>query len=160
MTAQTIGNALQLGGSVITLGGLAYAWHITSGRLVRLRDGMRDRLIQLRESMDKWFSLGPPTPASASVTIQVPTAMAFATMYPPRVGTPETRLKDLEGEFDALAKKLSAVTDALRTEIDQARIAVLDESKALSDAIRLKDIWPAIAGLLVSIIGIAWQLFG
>ena len=159
---QTLGTALQLVGSTITLGGLVYAWHVTSGRLVQWRDDLRNRLTRLRESMDKWLSAGPPTPAQASFGIHTTIGIGMSTHAEGRVdgGTTEDRLARLEVEIAKLADKLTAATDALRTEIDQARATVLDESKALSDTIRLKDIYPALFGLVVSIAGMSCQLIG
>lgn len=172
MTAQTIGNSLQLAGSIITLGGLAYAWHITTGRITQLLDNARAWLLSFRKSVDQWIVLEPITGSGEFGTMSV----TIGPMTPSGVGhvdngTDEERLARLETENARRAdeirdvqnklskeinQEISKVQDMMRKEIDSA----LEDFKRSSDAIRLKDIWPAMAGLVVSIVGIAWQLFG
>jgi hypothetical protein len=45
---QTAGTAFQLAGSIIALAGLVYAWHVTTGRITRWRDDLRNRLIEAK----------------------------------------------------------------------------------------------------------------
>lgn len=146
---QIFGNALQLAGSIITLGGLIYIWHKTSGRLVQWRDGLKDRLSQLRKSMDIIIT---PGPARMTIKAHAPSIHVSG----PR--TTEDRLKWLEGENARRADEIKEIADALRAEIDKARAEILDESKKLSDAVRLKDVYPAMFGLVVSSAGIICQL--
>lgn len=147
---QTLGNALQLAGSIITLGGLIYVWNKTSGRLQHWLNGLRDGLTQLRKSMDIIITPGP-----ARITIKGHAPTIHTTSGP---RTTEDRLKWLEGENSRRADEIKRLAENLRAEIDAASAAVLDESKRLSDALRLKDVYPAMFGLVVSSAGIICQL--
>lgn len=147
---QTLGNALQLAGSIITLGGLIYIWHKASGRLLQWHAGLRDRLNQLRKSTDIIIT---PGPARVTITAHAPT---IHTTSGPR--TTEDRLRWFEGENSRRTDELKTLAENLRAEIDAAQAAVLDESKKLSDAVRLKDVYPAMFGLVVSSAGIICQL--
>ena len=145
---QTLGTALQLSGSVITLGGLLWAWHVLSGVLTRWRDAVRGWPTRLRDSLAK--SLGRQT--STGGTAQGSYGWtARAAGVTPTTGTPEERISQLEAR---LVEQRVKFTETLRTAIGDAIAAELEESKAL----RLRDIAWAAGGIAVSIIGYACQL--
>ncbi|OMC32013.1 hypothetical protein A5739_11375 [Mycobacterium colombiense] len=152
---QTLGIWLQLAGSVITLGGLLWAWHVASGRISLWRDTMRDRLVRLGESVVARLAPPPPPPTGGFIATTLPkmTTQAFGTVDN---GTDEQRLARLETEN---ARRADEVRE-LRAEIDKARAAALEEFKTSSNAIRVRDIYPAALGILVSIAGTACQLIG
>jgi hypothetical protein len=99
---QTLGTALQLAGSVITFGGLLYAWHIASGRLAQWRDAVKGQLAQLRNSI---ASMGRGTTHQASATLTVQPEFK-AEMELIRGGTMEERIKRLENESNQMMHQL------------------------------------------------------
>jgi hypothetical protein len=149
---QTFGTVLQLSGSVITLGGLVYAWHVASGYLNQLREATRNRWTQLSNSLASFGRQTPPGSVGASLPV---TATTTADMTLKRAGTVEERLERLENEPN-MSSQLARLTSTLRDEIDTAITAERDES----NAIRLKDIYPALFGIVVSMAGLVCQLAG
>jgi hypothetical protein len=156
---QTFGTVLKLAGSIITFGGLLYAWHQVSGRLHQWHDAMSGRASRLRESVAKWLpQRDPQAPIKRSFTLNLEPQFTMEAK-PVQGGTAEERLARLEGEIYTLNHQFTQMTSTLRVEIDDARAAMLEESKTLSDAIRLRDLCPALVGILVSIVGYAVQLY-
>jgi hypothetical protein len=80
---QTFGTVLQLSGSVITMGGLLYAWHVASGYLNQLREATRNRWTQLRNSLASFGRQTPPGSVGASLPV---TATTTADMTLKRAG--------------------------------------------------------------------------
>ncbi len=152
---QTLGTALQLSGSVITFFGLLYAWHTTSGRLGQLRDALGDRLNKLLSSIASLRSAGTAYTGGASATIEVDAKAEGQVTHP---GTPEQRLEQLETWFNTLNNQLREVTPTLRGDMNEAIAAVLKDFQEQSNAIRLRDTYPALAGILISITGYIVQL--
>jgi hypothetical protein len=77
-----------------------------------------------------------------------------------RSGTPDQRITQLENDYNTLLNQLAQQESGLRTEINQAKAAVLQDFQSLSDAIRLKEAYLAVLGIGVSIAGYICQLIG
>jgi hypothetical protein len=79
VAVQALGTWLQLSGSVITLGGLLYAWHKASGALTRLRDTAGNWWRQLLSSIDQWASQSlPQGTAEGSFTLRLDPVVGMA----------------------------------------------------------------------------------
>jgi len=140
---QALGTALQLSGSVVTLGGLLWAWHVLTGYLTRWTDTVRgwpNRLLDLLPS------LGTPTGIAQGAFGWTTTK---ASGVAPTTGTPEERITQLES-------KLASLTATLNAAIDEAIATEREASKSL----RLRDIAWAAGGIAVSIVGYICQLAG
>lgn len=164
----TLSTWLQLFGNVIMLGGLLWAWHKASGRIAQWRAAIGARLTQLRDAIAQLVRNtqtvkpeGIPSGEEFGIHATIGGG-GMSTHIEGNVdgGTPEERLARQEVENAKRADEIRALAHALRTEIDNARAAVLDKSTALSNAVRLRDIYPAAFGLLVSIAGYICQLVG
>jgi hypothetical protein len=155
---QTLGTALQLSGSVITLGGLLWAWHKASGRLNQWRAAIVIRLAQIRHKIQTLRPAGIPSQeAFANLTVQIQLA-ADATLK--RGGPTDDRLTRLENDHNTVLNLLAQQESSLRVEIDQAIADALETIQTDADTVRLRDIYPAVFGILVSITGYICQLIG
>lgn len=157
---QTFGTWLQLSGSAITGLGLLYAWLKVSGRLRRWGVAAGSLVMQLRSAISR--RAGGNTrvdPASAVVTITPSTTVEMTVT---RGGTPDERLRRVENDFQELRDRLDKLPPALRDEVrDEYEGAIadaLEEFSDLTNATRLRDIYPALGGILVSIAGYVCQL--
>ncbi|WP_157680482.1 hypothetical protein [Mycobacterium dioxanotrophicus] len=152
---QSFGIVLQLVGSLVTLGGLFYAWHKASGLLVRLRESALQLWDQFVESVvDRLTPPAPPVdPGTSAGTLPKMTSQAYGHVDG---GTDGERLARLESENAMRAQEIREVHAA----IDKARAAALDELEASSAAVRLADIYPALIGIVISIAGMVCQLVG
>lgn len=153
---QILGTALQLLGIIITGLGLLHAWNTASGRFNEWRNTLRGRLTELRAfvaSRDR----GMTRQASAGLTVQ---AQTEAGAQVTRGGTSDERLRRVEDDYDKLNNQLRQMTSTLRAEIDDAIVTELQRFEALSNAIRLKDIYWALVGIVVSAAGLVCQLVG
>jgi hypothetical protein len=157
VVVQTLGTWLQLSGSVITLGGLLYAWHTVSTRWAGLRHAARERLTQLRNSIESWGEPKTPEPPPAGGSIGA-TLQPLETHMEGYVdhGGPDERFARLETELCSMADHIRELDTTLRTEIDNA-IAVEREHVRV---VQLRDISWTLGGIAVSIIGYACQLIG
>jgi hypothetical protein len=77
-----------------------------------------------------------------------------------RGGTDDERLTQLENDYNNLLNQLAHQESRLRNEINEAIADALDKFEKLSDAVRLRDIYPVLVGIAVSIAGYLCQLFG
>jgi hypothetical protein len=146
---QNLSTALQLSGSVITLCGLLWAWHKVTGFLTTLRGAIGDRVSQLRTAMR-----GPTVHTVEShLTVGVKTSAIVV------MGTPEERLAKLERQFATLDEQLQGTASTLRGEINEAIAVALQQFQMQSDSVRLRDIYPALGGLAVTITGYLVALF-
>lgn len=127
-------------------------------RLVRRwGDAAIDRANQLRNAITKLITT-PPTTHKVDVHITV-TPEITASMERKRSGTDDKRITQLENDYNDLVNKtLRELDSSLRAEINEAIATELQAFKAESDKIRLLDICPALAGIVVSITGYVVQL--
>jgi hypothetical protein len=155
---QALGTWLQLIGNGITAVVLLYVIATGSMRIKTVRDAVVSQLTQLVNTIT---SLGatPPTTHQATGHLTMHTQLsASATLK--RSGTPDQRITQLENDYNTLLNQLAQQESKLRTEINQAKAAVLQDFQSLSDAIRLKEAYLAVLGIGVSIVGYICQLIG
>jgi hypothetical protein len=151
---QTLGNWLQLLGYVITAAGLFHAWKRASSRFDEWRDTLRTRLTELRAFVAS-RGQGVKREGGADLAIGFKTDAGGEVQ---RGGTDPERLKRVEHEVEDLQDGFKKLTSSLPAQINDAIAADLEKLESLSNAIRLKDISWAIAGIAVSAAGIIIQL--
>lgn len=154
---QTLGTSLQLTGSVITFGGLLYAWYVTSGRLRRWGVAAGNLVVGLRSALRR-----SDTVKRADVALTAEGALTVETEKFVS-GTLDQRLHTVENDADVIRTRLDRLPDALRDEMrdefNDAIAAALQEFSDLTNAAELRDIYPALFGILVSISGYLVTLF-
>ena len=145
---QTFGTVLQLIGSVITLGGLVWAWHVLTRALNQWSEAVRGQLSRLRDSL---ASLGRPTSTGTASALYGWTTTAYGVS--PTTGTPEERITQLEGR---LVEQRVSLTKELLAAIDTAIADEREERKV----VRLREIYIAAGGIAVSIVGYLCKFIG
>jgi hypothetical protein len=153
---QTLGTALQLSGSVITLCGLLYAWHRVTGFLTRLRGAIGERVSQLRTAIGS-VRTGGPTHHTGGASIRIEVQSTATGVVTGR--TPDQRITELERQFRTLDDRFQTTATNLRDEINNAIADALQQFQTQSNTVRLRDIYPALGGLVVSISGYLVALF-
>lgn len=152
-----LGTWLQLFGNIIMLGGAFWVWHKASGRLNQWRAAIGTRLNQLRTTISDLRTAPPPPAISGHLTAH---AQLSADVTLKRSGTDDERITQLENDHNTVLNLLAQLESRLRNEINQATADVLGEFQTLSNAVRLRDIYPVLVGITVSIAGYLCQLFG
>ncbi len=163
---QTLGTALQLLGATVTFGGLLWAWHTASGLLRKWAGALHGRFTRIADAIARLVVAPPPheiVPGGATislhggqpiVTSELPGHGELAAMVRALDAT-ENRLNQLEHGHQALRDQLTQLDSNVRPEIDAI-------TKELEDAkeVHLKGLYPALGGILVSIIGYVCALIG
>jgi hypothetical protein len=144
---QTLGAVLQLLGSIITLGGLLWAWYVASDRFRKFRGLLTEHWTDLRKHVDRLGNRAAAVYIKNRNLVHTWRSMGL-------LG--ETAPSLFEDELAALRWQLNDLRSTLCTEIETA---IANEDKR-SQVIQLDDLGPAILGLLVSIAGNVFQLFG
>jgi hypothetical protein len=155
---QTFGTWLQLIGTGITATVLVYVIATSSQRINAVRQAVVGQLTQLANAI---ASLGttPPTTHQATAHLTAHAELS-ADVTLKRSGTGDERITRLENDYNALLNQLTERESRLRAEINQAKVSVLQEFQSLSGAIRVREAYVAVFGLIVSIAGYICQLIG
>jgi cutinase-like protein len=155
---QTLGTWLQLIGNVIIFSVLLHVVWTGSRRIKTVRDAVVDQLTQLGNAIASLGAPPPPPPTIAGHLTSHADLSADVTLK--RGGTDDERLTRLENDHNTLLNELAKQESRFRAEISEAKAAVLKDFQTLSNAIRLKEAYLAVGGILVSIAGYICQLIG
>lgn len=155
---QTFGTWLQLIGTSITALVLVYVIATSSQRIIAVRQAVAGQLTQLATAI---ANLGATPPTTHQVTAHLAVhAELSADVTLKRFGTDDERITRLENDYNALLNQIREQASELRAEINQAKVSVLQDFQSLSDAIRVREAYVAVFGLVVSIAGYICQLIG
>jgi hypothetical protein len=127
-----------------------------SRRIKTVRDAVVDQLTQLGNAIASLGAPPPPPPTIAGHLTSHAELSADVTLK--RGGTDDERLTRLENDHNTLLNELAKQESRFRAEISEAKAAVLKDFQTLSNAIRLKEAYLAVGGILVSIAGYICQL--
>jgi len=124
---ETGGTTLQLAGSLITLGGLVWAWHTATRLLSQWGTAIGGLLTRIGGAVHEIIIIPYPTKITlqggqpiVSVTPQAPGPGDLAATARP-VDPTERRLNDLQHANEALRDQLTALDSTLSTEIESAK---------------------------------------
>lgn len=149
MTAlQVAGNSLQLLGVVITGLGLLYAWNRASGRFDQWRQSVTSMLAELRAK------LTPRTGVIGAAVVVEPEITASATVRHP--GETEERLDRIEDNLATLPGQIKKEIKAVEAAMDEK----LAEFDATGKGIAVKDIYWALGGIGIQVVGYVLSLIG
>jgi hypothetical protein len=141
---QIAATSLQLLGVFITLIGLFYAWNRASGRFDEWLDSVKSTLNQFRGKLTR------ATGAIGAELVVKPEVGASASVRHP--GEPDERLSRIENTLSELPGKFNTATEAAITE-------ALAEFDATGKGIAVKDIYWALRGIGVQVLGYALSLY-
>jgi hypothetical protein len=140
-----VGTSLQLSGAVVAFTGFLYAWNRASHRFSSWIDSVKSTLNQLRSKITRATS-----DVSAELKIGVELSAGATVNHP---GTPEERLSRIENTLSELPGKLNEATE---NAIGDAISQFDSEQKAFA----VKDLYWALGGLAIQVIGYVMSLFG
>jgi hypothetical protein len=132
---------------------------VGSVRIKKARDAVVAQLTQLGNTIASLAAPPPPTTQQVSAHLTVH-GQSEADLTLKRAGTPDERITQLENDHNTVLNRLTQLESSLRTEINQAKAAVLEDFQTLSNAIRLREASLAVVGIGVSIAGYICQLIG
>ena len=150
----TFGSLLQLLGAIITGAGLFYAWNRTSRRFDEWRSSLQSPWEQLRAFMAS-RGRGMTLEGSGELLVEVG---LVGEMELTRGGTVEERLTAGREEVQDLDGRLTKSLSSIPAEIDNAVASEFGRFESLSNAIAVKDIYWALAGIAVGAVGIVVQM--
>ncbi|UAK34630.1 hypothetical protein K8O92_12765 [Nocardia asteroides] len=170
MDAKTVGDVVELIGTLITAAGLAYAWHKASGRLRGIVQAFNDWKANLRT-----ISSG-----RRDVTVQATAAQAFAFSEGAVVVTRSPAVdadRPVAVQLRNLGEQVQAVRDDIRStneridelrnapklsrqDVDNAVADALSDFKLELDVLATKDLTVALIGIGTTATGIIVGMFG
>ena len=135
---------MQIIGALVTAAGLLYAWNRASGRYEQWRGQLVDKLAEVRRQIVDRRNRG----IELNTTITVEQQLDIDVLRP---GSRDERLFRLEQEVSALI-----AGDQMRNVVDE-KLADFDaEGKAFA----VRDIWWALGGIMIGVVGLVLQLMG
>ena len=141
--AGIVGTCLQLLGAIIAICGFLYAWNRASRRFTEWLNNIKLSLTQLRSKITRTTNK-----IGAAVMIDVQTSASGTVSHP---GPTPERLSRIENTLSELPGKLNEATEAAINE-------AISEFDADRKAFALKDIYWALGGLGVQVVGYVLSL--